>query len=143
MDKDHIEVQSDTKKWVFLIILILILTGIISFQYLGGQKSSEKVMICNQCNKKINITTANVQSLRCKCGALFGEARKCRSCDFEFGHIRKTINNIKDRAPGEMMQLRKNEYKCPNCGSIETFRLMPSKYIDALKKKKAGEEKKD
>lgn len=126
---------------VILAILVIILLSILSvknFTSIGEQpevKGAKMAVQCPKCNHKEIRRIANIEDAvnNCpKCGTALKQIWKCKKCSFEYPFIKPKLQKGANSSIEEILKLRTEQCKCPNCKSENTYQAS----IQVLESKK-------
>ena len=112
------------RNWIILIFLLFLLVILLIFNltifFQPEPYYSPRILYCDKCERKAVEGKKGI--CQCpKCQKPVGYLWKCMSCSYEFKIIPAHLIN-----EGTLAERRKRnieQYKCPNCKSIETFRV--------------------
>lgn len=119
--------------WTLIILLLILLTKL--FFELNFVQKSFKNTICPKCGLRQDVYADILSGFECRrCGSELGYAMKCSACQMEFSYIAVPVpDSLSDK---DKLKFKIDSMRCPNCDSVNTFRIPSKKNIPVEKSKK-------
>lgn len=116
--------ERNVRNPVLLIIVNLVL-AYVAYGYWKGvlPLPHQKMLKCSSkaCGHSEVFKFYSLDEVKCpKCKSPMRYAMKCRDCSYEYGYEPFRILDEGAKTPEEIYRIRREEAKCPNCGSLET-----------------------